>query len=674
MLAVVVTDLPAGRKIHGVASHSAKKFLCLFCGLERVDINNLNRATWPKRNREMLKKAAEDWRDAETESKRKSLFKQTGVRWTPFWKLDYYDPTRMGTIDVMHNLFLGLVQFHVRVVLGLEDPQAEDDHPVTIKELEKARRGLAALNLKALNRSKVSALKVLCAENGIDISAARKLKKKHLIQLLTVSALITTLQEKFLTTGQTGPQNTPLPVSSGEPTELRNPINVVLIGEGYFEKSEEELKGPHVFIDKVTKRELEKLQQDIKGTSRPEYCQGPPLNLGSPGHGKLKADQWRTCIEFDIPVSVAQLWSKETSSPEQKPEVIVRRDKLFQSIMHLAIAVRWATSYRTSEHHSEKFEENMVAYLQCLLDLYPNIRFRPNHHAALHIGPLLTQFGPAHGWWMFPFERVIGILQGIKTNSKLGEHWKQTRYKEITYQNCIGELETTMLKTFCAGANLKALLQSDSCPTVLKATVPILERQWNQNRRTGTIGEVNNLGNHEIQKVGNGRQVLIPQAVYRTVFQTAFEARSKLLPETSDSIFFNAQSHKHVSIAGRIFATERQLPRNAEVFFQPSKGGNLIPGVIDGIFSMGADGEDAFILCIYPRKPVLTENPFSRFPDFGAEFWSTELDTIMHIPATQPLYHSQSRLWAKGIMILKPVSLIRDYRFGQTFSTTIDDP
>jgi hypothetical protein len=428
------------------------------------------------------------------------------------------------------------------------------------------------------------------------------------------------------------------------------PNNEVLIGEGYFEKSELE-EGPHVFIDKVTKSELEKLQKDIKATNRPGYCQGPPLNLGSPGHGKLKADQWRTCIEFDIPVSVAQLWSKETCPPELKPEVIVRRDKLFQSIMHLAVAVRWATSYRTSERHSEKFEENMVAYLQCLLDLYPNIQLRPNHHAALHIGPLLKQFGPAHGWWMFPFERVIGALQGINTNSKLGKHWKQTRYKEITYENCIGELETTMLKTFCAGANLKALLQSESCPTTLKTAVPILERQWNQNRRTGN--EVNNLGNHEIRKVGNGRQVLLLCEQYKVVFQTAYK---KVLPEGA---FLHAQSHKRISIAGRVFATTSQLPRNAEVFFQPSEGESLIPGVISGIFSIGDDGEEVFVLCIQPRKPVIgIGNPFSRFPDFGAEFWSTELGSAMYIPATQPLYYSQSRVWAKGIMVLKPVSFI----------------
>jgi hypothetical protein len=118
------------------------------------------------------------------------------------------------------------------------------------------------------------------------------------------------------------------------------------------------------FIDKVMKHELKKLQQDTQ-TNWPEYCQGPPANLGSPGHGKLKADQWRTCIKFDIPISVAQLWSKETCPPEQKSEITVCHNKLFQSIMHLAVTVHWETSYKTSKHHLENFEKNMIACDVC---------------------------------------------------------------------------------------------------------------------------------------------------------------------------------------------------------------------------------------------------------------------------------------------------------------------
>lgn len=147
---------------------------------------------------------------------------------------------------------------------------------------------------------------------------------------------------------------------------------------------------------------------------------------------------------------------------------------------------------------------------------------------------------------------------------------------------------------------------------------------------------------------------------YSKLPSKADRRRSQRLQMTN---FLFGQRHKHISIAGRVFATKSQLSRNAEVFFQPSEGGSLIPGVIDSIFSIDADGEDVFVLCIHPRKPVIRgiNNPFSRFPDFGAEFWSTELGSAMYIPVTQPLYHSQSRLWAKGIMILKPVSLICDY-------------
>ena len=174
------------------------------------------------------------------------------------------------------------------------------------------------------------------------------------------------------------------------------------------------------------------------------------------------------------------------------------------------------------------------------------------------------------------------------------------------------------------------------------------------------------MGNRQIQKVGSGWQVLLPHEQYQTVFQTTFKSASKTFPETSSKgTFLIMQSHKYIFIGGRHFATKSQLLRNAEVFFQPSEDENLVPGVIGGIFSIGGDGKDVFVLCVQPRKPVgRIDNPFSRFPDFGAEFWSTELGSMVQIPATQPLYHSQSRLWAKGIMILKPVSLIHDYQFS----------
>ena len=194
-----------------------------------------------------------------------------------------------------------------------------------------------------------------------------------------------------------------------------------LIGEEYFSKTPNNAGEGEVFADKVTREELKALQTEISTVIRPPYCQGPPSNLGNPGHGKLKADQWKTSMEFDLPIFIAQNWVRETSPAGRDPEITARRDKVFENIMELAVAIRWGTSYKTSAQHSQKFEENMVLYLRSLLFLYPDIKFRPNHHASIHIGPLLAQFGPVHGWWMFPFERIIGLLQKINTNNKMGE-------------------------------------------------------------------------------------------------------------------------------------------------------------------------------------------------------------------------------------------------------------
>jgi hypothetical protein len=138
----------------------------------------------------MQKKAAEEWRDATTRKERKLLFAQTGVRWSPFWKLDYYDPTRMGAVDTMHNLFLGLVQFHVREVLGIDDAQAEEHRPVTDEEMNIAKRALATLNTKALGRVRIPVLRKLCAHKEIDLGMKKKFKKKNLVQILTVGCLL----------------------------------------------------------------------------------------------------------------------------------------------------------------------------------------------------------------------------------------------------------------------------------------------------------------------------------------------------------------------------------------------------------------------------------------------------------------------------------------------------
>jgi hypothetical protein len=172
--------------------------------------------------------------------------------------------------------------------------------------------------------------------------------------------------------------------------------------------------------DGVNTKELKRIHKFLSETTRPTWHTPPPSNLGEASHGKLKADETRSSIEFDVPAALAQIWDHDTQQSEED-EGARRQKKLFHATMLLATAIRWATSYLTSELHATQYMTCMTAYLNTLKELYPNFPWRPNHHAALHIGPFLLLFGPMHGWWMFVFERVIGKLQKINTNYKLGE-------------------------------------------------------------------------------------------------------------------------------------------------------------------------------------------------------------------------------------------------------------
>ncbi len=431
-------------------------------------------------------------------------------------------------------------------------------------------------------------------------------------------------------------------------------MNVRMIGEGYFEELVAADDGDSdVFIDKVSKAELKKLHNNIKVTVRPNYRQGPPKNLGSRGHGKLKADQWKTCIEFDIPVFVARFWSRETAPQGQESETTFRRDRIYRTVMDLAVAVRWGTSYRTSEHHSRMFDWNMKAYLEGLLELYPNIQLRPNHHTALHVGPTLPQLGPSPGWWMYPFERIIGILQKIKTNNKMGKRSEHRICALLTWKYSTGELEETMLRTFYAGANLKALLQSERCPVVLKAAVSLLQKKWDQDKQTGTMGEVHNLGNIDIKRLDDGKKVL-PTKVWEVVLENC-GSRSKAISSGE------LRLHKRVMIAGRMFASEAQSRRDAEIFFQHPNSRQLVPGLIIGIYSFENGDEKTFILSVKARKPPPSQipNPFTRYPDFNAELWSTEFESeVLRIPVRQLIYHSEGLPWAQHVLVLKPIKLV----------------
>ena len=192
----------------------------------------------------------------------------------------------------------------------------------------------------------------------------------------------------------------------------------MLVGEDLIEECiGEHQKTQAKSWEPLSDDEINQIQKCLGTITRLTWHRGPPINLGDAAHGKLKAEQWRSSIEFDLPVTLYKMWGLDGGDDVQ----IARRKKLAHSTMLLAMAIRWGTSHVTSENHAMQYLKYMRDYVECVREIFPNIVWRPNHHAALHVHEFLLKYGPMHGWWMFPFERIIGKLQKTKTNHKMGE-------------------------------------------------------------------------------------------------------------------------------------------------------------------------------------------------------------------------------------------------------------
>ena len=107
--------------------------------------------------------------------------------------------------------------------------------------------------------------------------------------------------------------------------------------------------------------------------------------------------------------------SSFTSAPSPRPH-------------HVVSAITIACKCTTSQLRSQIYLECMVAYILQLVQIHPRATVRPYHHLSMHLPHFFSLFGPARTFWTYPFERLIGQIQRLLSNHKLGES-RQTLYE-----------------------------------------------------------------------------------------------------------------------------------------------------------------------------------------------------------------------------------------------------
>lgn len=142
-----------------------------------------------------------------------------------------------------------------------------------------------------------------------------------------------------------------------------------------------------------------------------------PHNFGDRSAGTLKADEWQTLSTIYLPLALIALWGTDATATTRA----LHLHRVLGHTMLLVSAITIACKRTTSQLRSQMYLQCMVPYISQLVDIHPHATVRPYHHMSMHLPHFFSLFGPARTMWTYPFERLIGQIQRLLSNHKLGK-------------------------------------------------------------------------------------------------------------------------------------------------------------------------------------------------------------------------------------------------------------
>ncbi|MBW0504796.1 hypothetical protein O181_044511 [Austropuccinia psidii MF-1] len=104
-----IGDIVAIRNMAGFILHSGSRFW-IFCTIHKDHIEDIETDLWPSRKLRSHKISVDSWLNFSTVTEPASFFNEKGVRYSILEDLSYWDASKMVSLDIMHNLLLGVVK------------------------------------------------------------------------------------------------------------------------------------------------------------------------------------------------------------------------------------------------------------------------------------------------------------------------------------------------------------------------------------------------------------------------------------------------------------------------------------------------------------------------------------------------------------------------------------
>lgn len=374
---------------------------------------------------------------------------------------------------------------------------------------------------------------------------------------------------------------------------------------------------PHMPHGRVfTTEEMEAIWEDLENVVRPSWVTKVPTTLSSSGP-KLKSDQWRAVGSLYLPISLIRLWSDVNPDDERS----VWRGELLHLTMLLFSAVAVITSRITSPQNAAEYVKLMLSYRQELKRLFPTYKTHSVHHTALHMGDFLLMYGPVHGWWAFPYERVIGMLQRIQTNHKQG-NLDQKLISMIFLINYLGEYEETIGRSWHRSSNFRAFFSKASCPAIIRYCVEFFNTLVQPSDRNALA-----VGSHYVQDDSwdddhssflGKKEKISPEL--RAIFTRSLPQPRVVLPATVTAV-------NHIRHRGTAYSVFSRHEGNSGAMLE----GSDTPFCIEKILTFPVSEDRNMIqgtwIIIRPhRLAYVTSDPFMRYPHLRMRLWSEDLE------------------------------------------------
>lgn len=406
----MIGDSPARTVISGFLGHSAIHF-CAYCNCTSDNVDEVDSSSWTLRNGAEVREQALIWKATRKQEDRTELEKENGVRWTSLHRLPYWDPVKHSVLGFMHNWLEGVLEHHLRTLWGIgrkaidkkkvdEDNEGEKAEKWEQSEVEESQDELGALS----------------DSNSSDDDEDN-------------------LEEEDFYTPEPPPDDL---MGGDDDTILEDEVTITqdmpVADNSFDDLNDDDYLNISATIFTLPKNHLADIRECIRKVNLPTWVGRPPATLGEASHGSLRANDYLILFSAILPLIVPEILlmaddakgkGKERESAEarerQIAEEAVRRVHL-DNFHHLVVCTNIVCSFTTSNDAADRYTHHYKEYRQGIQRLFPKWISKPNHHYAMHNGDVLKYWGPLPSLSEFPGERLIGMLQNIKTNKKYREY------------------------------------------------------------------------------------------------------------------------------------------------------------------------------------------------------------------------------------------------------------